>query len=112
MHFAADEVAHSDGSHFLAHALDDSAKLMTEGERRPDARSRPSVPSIDVEVGAADGGGAHTHQNLRGANRGNGDGRKLCTPRGARLAQGLHRGGRHQGTPENTRTIGMWRLFT
>ena len=49
-----DVVAANDGAHVLAHLDDGAGKLVTERQRRLDARLRPVVPLEDVQIGAAD----------------------------------------------------------
>jgi len=45
---------------------------------------------IDVEVGAADGGGANANENVGSAKCGNGNGLELRACFRAHLAQGFH----------------------
>ena len=62
-------------------------KVMAGVIREADQRSQP----INVEVGAANGRGANANQNVRGAERWNGDGFELRAVFRTHFAQRLHR---------------------
>jgi hypothetical protein len=49
-----------------------------------------------MQVGAADGRGAHADQNFDGARRWNGNGFELRSALGTHLTQSFHRGCRHR----------------
>ena len=92
VHFGADEFAGRDGGNLLAHALDRSAELVAESDRRLDAVLRPAVPAVDVQVRPADRGGSDAHEDFSRAKNRDGNGCQLESAGRAQLAQGLHRG--------------------
>jgi hypothetical protein len=61
-----------------------------------DARGGPAVPTVDVQIGAADGSSAHADENFGGARRWNGNGFELRSALRTCLAQSFHRGCRHR----------------
>src|SRR6266850_574242 len=73
VHLGGDEVAFLDGGDFVADGDDIAAELMPGYERRLDARGGPLVPVIYMEVGAADAGDLHLHQNVARAVARDGD---------------------------------------
>ena len=96
MHFGADEVARLHGGDFGADFFHMAAELVAERHRRMNARSGPAVPAVNVQVGAANGSGAHADQNFDGPRRGNRDGFELRSALGTHLAQSFHRGCGHR----------------
>ena len=95
VHFRADEFAGLHARDIGADPLNRAAEFVAKGHRRMDARSRPAVPSVNVQVRAADGGGANADEHVVGANRRNGNLFERRAGLGARLAERLHRGGGH-----------------
>jgi hypothetical protein len=95
VHFSADEIAGFDGGDFIADVFDDATEFVAEGYGGLDAALGPAIPTIDMEVGAADGGGADANQDVGGADGGDGDGFEGKTPRRLHLAQSFH-GGSHR----------------
>ena len=69
VHFGADEIAGLHGGDLRADFFHVAAEFVAERHRRMDARSGPAIPAVDVQVGAADGRGAHAHQHFGGARR-------------------------------------------
>ena len=107
MHFRADEISRFDGGDFVADFLHDAAEFVAEGERRLDAGSGPTIPAVNVKIGAADGSGANANENLRGAERWNGDGFDLRAAFRAHLTECLHRGSRHGALAGCVRSAGV-----
>jgi hypothetical protein len=62
MGFRGDILPHRDRCDTRPKLGDLSAQFMADDARRMDAVLRPLVPSIDVGVGSAQGGGANTDQ--------------------------------------------------
>src|SRR5215471_21034264 len=90
MHFRADEIAGLERFDFAADGFDDAAEFMPERYRRLDARLRPAVPSVNVQVRAADGRGFHAHQDVaRPGGRYGGRFERESARRGG-FSQGLH----------------------
>src|ERR1700722_19317978 len=54
VHFRAYEIAGFDGGYLLADFLHDAAEFVAKRERRMNARRRPAIPVINVQIGAAD----------------------------------------------------------
>src|SRR5207245_2298894 len=83
---------------FFADAFDYAAELVPERQRRLDARLRPAVPAVDVQIGAANRGGAHAHQHFIRPDAGNRYALQLRAPLRAHLPESLHCCGRHSGS--------------
>ncbi len=71
------------------------AEFVAEGHGRLDAAGGPTVPAVDMEVSAADGGGFDADENFDRAGRRDGYRFDLGAAFGAHLAQCFHFGGRH-----------------
>ena len=66
VHFGGDEVADLDAGDQFADGGDRARELMAGDVGRLDARLRPLVPVVDVQVGSADRGGFDSHEDVRG----------------------------------------------
>src|SRR4029077_7308131 len=95
------EIAGADRGDLVAHFFDDAAEFVAEGEGRMEAGGRPGGPAVNVEIRAADRGITDANEDLRGAERWNGNGFDLRATLRAHLAQSFHRcdGHRIQAAP-------------
>ena len=84
VHFRADEIAWLHRGDFLAYFFHVAAELVSECDRRANARCRPGIPFVDVQVGSANGRGAHTHQHIVRTKEGTGTD-SSCAPRAGRI---------------------------
>jgi len=66
--FADDEVAFCESFDVIAYAINNTHKLVTDCDRHWNCFLRPSVPVVDVQVGAADGCFQHANQHVVAAN--------------------------------------------
>src|SRR6185437_11512751 len=116
VHVGGDILTGLEALDLAAHAFDVSAELMAERQRRVDAPLSPAVPFIDVEVGAADGGGVHPHQHVTRADFGHGNSLQLGAGGGAGFDKGTHGGGHGEnpayqpGRPYGTSS--MWTAYS
>jgi hypothetical protein len=98
VHFRGDKITLADGSHFRADLFHHAAEFVAEDQRRMNAPSRPAVPLVDVQVGAADRGGAHANQNVLQPDFGNRHAFQARSRLRFRLDDGLHLRLRHAGS--------------
>jgi hypothetical protein len=69
MAFARHKIAPLQMLHAVAYRFHNAAELVPDNQGESQARLRPWVPAIDVEVSAAEGGTLHTHQHRTGLKR-------------------------------------------
>ena len=70
VHFGRDEVADGDALDQTAYRRDGTAELVAGDVGRLDAGLCPLVPVEDMQIGAADGGGFDSYQNIGGTDIG------------------------------------------
>ncbi len=91
VHLRADEIAGLHRSDFRADFFDVRRRIHGQRSAAVDARGRPAIPIVDMQIGSANRSRAHTHQNFAGSGSRNRNGFEIRAARGARLAQGFHR---------------------
>ncbi len=96
VHFSGYEVAFLDAGDFVTERRNFTAEFVTWNQRRMNAVLRPTVPVIDMQVGAADGCDLYFNQNVVAPEAGDFDFPDLRARRSLRLYDGKH-GGRHEG---------------
>src|SRR6266568_701006 len=90
VHFRADEVPRLDRRDLVSPALHSAAKLMSQRHRRLDASLRPAVPTVNVQIRAANRSGLHAHQHVGWPERRHRHRVHLQAPGGLHLAQRFH----------------------
>src|SRR5712691_10175039 len=90
VHFRADEIPRLDRRDLVSHALDSAAKLVSQRHRRLDTSLRPAVPTVYVQIRAANRSGLHAHQHVGWPERRHRHCVHLQAPGGLHLAQRFH----------------------
>ena len=88
--FAVDEVAGLAAVNVGADRLDNADKLVADDHGRLDCFFGPSVPVVDVDVGAADGSFLHLDQDVVDSRRGHGNLHEIEPRSGAEFGDGAH----------------------
>ena len=95
VHLRGHAVARRKFGDAIAERFHHAAEFMSDGEGGMQARGRPGIPMVDVQVRAADGSGADADENFSGVRHRDLNGFNARARLGTRLAESLHRGSRH-----------------
>src|SRR4029077_9806717 len=86
VHLRGHEVAVTNRCHFVANFFNNAAEFVAKSKRRMNSRRGPAVPTVNVQVRAANRSGPHPHEYVGGSNCGNAYGFKLRATLRAHLA--------------------------